>query len=219
MASKEFVVDRDGPLIRQLADALHGALSEDAADALGRYLQLVVTWNRKIDLTGAAQADAQVEVLLADALVLSDPALVPRAARIVDVGPGAGAPVLPLLLNRDDLSAVLVESSRKRVAFLRTAMGELGLDRRMRVIEQRLQPEAPAVEGQPFDVAISRATFEPGLWASIGASLSGRTLVFTAGDPPPPPPAGTARGPSVSYVLPGSGAPRRITVYETATDR
>lgn len=215
MTTKEFVAGRDLHLIGQLAETLDRALSDDAAVLLGRYLQLVAVWNRKIGLTSAREAAAQVEVLLADALMVSNWAVVPSDSRIVDVGSGAGAPAVPLLLLREDLSAVLVESNRKRVAFLRAVTGEFALDDRLRVVEQRLRPEAPSVPGQPFDVAISRATFPPHVWVGIGVALASLTLVFTARDQPPAPPAGTVQKTSIAYRLPGTGAPRRVTVYAT----
>jgi 16S rRNA (guanine527-N7)-methyltransferase len=139
--------------------------------------------------------------------------LFPQNARLVDIGSGAGAPALPLMVLRADLSGVLVEPRRKRVAFLRTAVGSLGLTDSAEIREGRIEPDSPQVQGQPFDVAISRATFTPEVWVAIGSRLSRRTLVLTAGAEPPAPPAGVARGESRTYRLPGSGAPRRVTAY------
>jgi 16S rRNA (guanine527-N7)-methyltransferase len=121
---------------------------------------LVVSWNRKLDLTAAKGALAQVEVLLGDALMLANPEIVKPSARVLDVGSGAGAPAVPLLLLRPDLSATLIEPLRKRVAFLRTVQGTLGLVDRTRVLEQKLDPNAPALADAhesaklPFDVAL-----------------------------------------------------------------
>jgi hypothetical protein len=42
-----------------------------------------VEWNRKLDLTAARDAQTQLEVLLADALMLANPAFVPQGARVL----------------------------------------------------------------------------------------------------------------------------------------
>lgn len=214
--SAGFTLPRDRALIDALAQALAVPLSRDAADAWARYAALVATWNQKLDLTAARDARAQVEVLLADSLVLCDPTLVPQGSRIIDVGSGAGAPVLPVVLARGDLHATLVEPLRKRVAFLRTAIGSLGLPTRATVLEQKLDPDAtmPNVNGTPFDVALSRATFAPELWLSAGAKLAQRTLVLLAAQEPPTAPANVTLVARVPYRLPWLGSERSIAIYD-----
>jgi 16S rRNA (guanine527-N7)-methyltransferase len=199
-------------LIETLAEQMRCELRADVAPRLAVYLELVAAWNRRVGLTGARDANAQVQVLIADALVIASARLIPPGSRLLDVGSGAGAPAIPLLVVREDLSALLVEPKRKRVAFLRTAAEKLGLTGRARVLEQRLDPDDPLVPGGPFDVAMSRATFPPGSWLDAGMKLARRTLVFTARETPPVPPAGSEQTAGLGYRLP-SGASRRITVY------
>ncbi|MFW6023864.1 MAG: 16S rRNA (guanine(527)-N(7))-methyltransferase RsmG, partial [Myxococcota bacterium] len=128
-------------------------------EALHRFAELVTSWRARTDLTAARDAEAIEEVLFLDARVLADPGLVPEGARLVDVGAGAGAPSIPLALLRPDVDVTLVEPRRRRVAFLRTAVGSLGLERRARVVEARVGGDAPRVLGMPFELALSRATF------------------------------------------------------------
>ena len=202
-------------LVRELARELGGEVTPEQVRALSRYVELVAEWNRVTDLTGPGSGAELAEKLLADALVIRGPEIVPSGSRVVDVGSGAGTPVVPLLILRDDLSAVLVEPRRKRVAFLRTAIGTIDLVRRARVVEGRIDPANPSVEGEErFDVAMSRATFSPDVWVAVGVSLAGRTLVFTARARPPEPPDGARQSVSRAYRLPGTGAERRVTVYE-----
>jgi 16S rRNA (guanine527-N7)-methyltransferase len=164
-----------------------------------------------MSLTAARTDDELAEVLCADALVLAREDLVPPHARVVDVGSGAGAPAVPLAILREDLTFVLVEPLRKRVAFLRTAIGTLDLASRVRVLETRAE-RGSEVPGGPFDVATSRATLAPGEWLALGAALAERVVVFTAREEPPPVPDDWISS-NVVYSLPSSGAPRRITVY------
>ena len=66
-------------------------------------------WERHV-LNSAAVADA-----------------VPRDARVVDVGSGAGLPGIPLALARPDLRLTLVEPMARRVEFLEEVVAELGM--------------------------------------------------------------------------------------------
>jgi len=182
------------------------------ASALVAFAALVASWNHRVDLTGAKTAKDLVEVLLADALIMRDPGLVPEGASLVDVGTGVGAPIIPFLLLRPDARAVCFEPRRKRVAFLRTALGQLGLVDRLVVREGRIEPDAPQAAGIAADVACSRATFAPSDWLAIGLRLAPRVLVFAARDglPEGPPAAAvTAR----KYALPSTGSPRVLAAY------
>ncbi|NUP08592.1 MAG: 16S rRNA (guanine(527)-N(7))-methyltransferase RsmG [Polyangiaceae bacterium] len=139
----------------------------ERAETLAAFVALVASFNTKMDLTAARTDDELVDLLLADAVVLAG--AIASGARVVDVGSGAGAPGLPLALARPDLEVTLVEPLDKRVMFLRTAIGKLGLSSRVRV--ERKRGEA-LVGRATFDVAISRATLAPALWLPLGRSLA-----------------------------------------------
>ncbi len=210
----DFSLERDRKRIEAMAEALDCEVTPAIVKALGRYVELVVTWNRKLDLTAARDAEAQVEVLLADAFKLADASIVPEGSRAVDVGSGAGAPALPLALLRGDLDLTLIEPLRKRVAFLRTALGTLGLTSRVRIVEAKLDPEQPTAPGAPFDLALSRATFAPPLWLQAGTALAQRTLVLLAAHPAPNAPQGTQLTAHVRYELPNRDVERSIAIYD-----
>ncbi|MEZ4288237.1 MAG: RsmG family class I SAM-dependent methyltransferase [Polyangiales bacterium] len=95
---------------------------------------------------------------------------------VVDIGAGVGAPTLPWLLDLPATHARLVEPRRKRVAFLRQAIGVLNLSDRVDILEARLEEKAPKRVGE-FEVALSRAPFAPQKWLELGSS-SHRRLLF-----------------------------------------
>lgn len=208
-----FRAGRDDALLeRAAADLGVGALAPERRAALSAYVDSVARWNRRVDLTGAKRAEDQVEVLAADALVLATAPLLPRGSRLLDVGAGAGAPTLPLLLLRRDLRAVLLEPLHKRVAFLRSAIGAQRLEDRALVVEGRLEDAAlPAV-----DVALSRATFAPALWLERAVSLAPLVLVLSREEAPPAP-VGWRRVDDRRYALPFAGTPRRILAYASGS--
>jgi 16S rRNA (guanine527-N7)-methyltransferase len=212
--AQDFSGQRDAALLRELVCALGTEPSADAVARLTRYVELVVTWNKKLDLTAARGAHAQLEVLLVDALYLANPARVPLGTRVVDIGSGAGAPGLALALARPDLHMTLVEPLQKRVAFLRTAIGTLTRAQQVRVVNARLDTAQPRVDGAPFDLAMSRATFAPEVWVPLGLQLADATLALLAAQTAPPAPHGNALVDTQDYALPWSAAPRRLALYK-----
>ena len=147
--------------------------------ALLAFAELVASWGQRTDLVSARTPTDLVDVLFADALVLST--LIPANIEVGDVGAGAGAPAIPLAILRPDLSLVAIEPRRKRVMFMRTAIGKLGLGPRVRVEEGRVAEPAE----RRFDAVFSRATFEPETWLRIGNQLAPLVYVLLAGQDAP----------------------------------
>lgn len=198
-------------------DAMGAKVTPEAIERMARFVELVATYNAKIDLTAARSDDELVDLMLADALVLA--ARLPARARVVDVGSGAGAPGLPLALARADLDVTLVEPLQKRVAFLRTAVGTLLAASRPRPHVARARGEDLRARGSTFDVAISRATLSPDVWLTLGAELAtAEVWLMLARDEPPESPT-WARAADVRYRWPLTGAERRLVrfVPKTAT--
>jgi 16S rRNA (guanine527-N7)-methyltransferase len=110
-----------GPLMAKAAKAFGAKIAPKTANALSAWLDLIATWNARIDLTAARSPDELVDLMLADAIVIA-PEL-GAGTRIVDVGAGAGSPGLAIGLLRQDVSVTLAEPQQKRVAFLRTVVG------------------------------------------------------------------------------------------------
>jgi len=177
------------------------------------YADLVKKWSERSNLVGAKTEEALREVLFADAVMLCDPALLPLGSRFVDVGAGAGAPAIPMLLARPDLSATLVEPRRLRVEFLRAAVESLGLTDRCQVLKQKLGT-APLADA-PFDVALSRATFPPQDWLSRAGAIAPRAVAMVAGRPLPDGKRLLER----AYALPFSGSPRGLALYRVGAKK
>lgn len=175
------------------------------------YFDTAKAWSARTDLTGARTDTELAEVLFLDATRLIGAAWLRSVTSLVDVGAGVGAPTIPLLLASPTHCATLVEPRRRRAAFLRSAIGALDLGNRAQVLEQSVDPDAPIVEGVPFDVALSRATFSPELWCAIGSRLAREVWVFTAGTAPESDLRLLRR---IDYEVPSTGAPRSILAYK-----
>jgi 16S rRNA G527 N7-methylase RsmG len=176
------------------------------------YFDIAQSWDARTDLTSARSDTDLAEILFLDAAQMIRGDWIEGSASLVDVGAGVGAPTIPILLADATLHATLVEPRRIRTTFLRTAAGVLGLSNRTTVLEQKVDPANPLVDGAPFEIALSRATFAPKDWLPIGARLAHEVWVLTAGTDVDPPP-GLVLARRLDYRVPSSGAPRSILGY------
>ena len=125
------------------------------------YYQKLIEWNEKINLTTiVGYQEAQVKHFLDSISVIS--ALtreeMDRADfSIIDIGTGAGFPGLPLKILLAEPRLVLVDSTAKKVAFLRCVTRELGLDNVEIVCGRAEEIAHLPLYRQRFDLALSRA--------------------------------------------------------------
>jgi 16S rRNA (guanine527-N7)-methyltransferase len=123
------------------------SLDEGARARMCDYFDAVGRWNARLHLVApCAPAEFATRHALESLTALPH---VERGASIVDVGSGAGLPVIPCLVTRPDVTATLVESSQKKAVFLRETLRELGLSGRAHVVAERFekvkQPGADAL--------------------------------------------------------------------------
>lgn len=83
--------------------------------------------------------------------------LLPKGARVIDIGCGAGFPTLPLALFREDITVTAVDSTEKKINFVKDSAALLGLDN-----VTALSARAEALGTTPshrehYDIAVSRA--------------------------------------------------------------
>ena len=117
-------------------------------------------------------------VHIADSLVGLEVPAVGEAARIVDLGSGAGLPGLVLAIARPEAEVVLVESVGKKCAWVERTVGALGLEN-VRVVCAR----AEELEEEPFDVVTARALASLSVLCEYAAPLlrEGGSLVAWKG--------------------------------------
>jgi len=157
--------------------------SPEQTERLLLWLAAVDEWNQKIDLTAARDDEQFVDLMLADASLLSG--ALRRDKKVVDIGTGAGAPGLGLALLRPDLQVRLVEPKQKRAALLRLVIGQVSTSAALAA--EVMQVPAERIVAPKFDVALSRATLPPQQWLELGASLApdGQVWVLLAQQPAP----------------------------------
>ena len=118
-----------------------------------RYAEHLATTGVEWGLVGPREASRVWERHILNCAVVAD--LIPPAARVLDIGSGAGLPGIPLALARPDLRVVLVEPLARRVEWLRTVLADLELP--LEVERGRAEDTPIRRRWEGADVVTSRA--------------------------------------------------------------
>jgi len=157
-----------------LSDHLEGA----ALDRMVGYAELLETWSARHNLVRFADRRELVERHLLDAL--AGTRLLVGEGTLLDVGSGAGLPGVPLLIARPGWTGVLLEPRKKRWAFLKRVVRELGLD--ARAVDLRYE-QLPSEER--FDLISARAVGGHSVllaWAGSHLAEGGAVAFWTTVD-------------------------------------
>ena len=147
-----FVMLGVGELLRQASNEVGVSLRDSQIKLFEVYLQALLEWNKTFNLTGIRDPEDIVIKHFVDSLTPL-PYLEP-SGRLLDIGPGAGFPSIPLKIAAGELHITLVEASRKRVSFLKHIIRTLKLESVI-VKHSRFEHLEPA--DLPFNTIISRA--------------------------------------------------------------
>ena len=121
-----------------------------------RYCQLLQEWNQRMNLTAITDDQGVAEKHFLDSLLPLTLWELPRGARLVDVGTGAGFPAVPIKLLRPDIQITLLDSLQKRLTFLEEVCGQLGIQAELLHARAEDAGRDPA-RRERYDVATSRA--------------------------------------------------------------
>jgi len=131
-------------------DALAMGEADYLVPRLLEYVQLLVHWNRRFNLTGTRAPADIVQRHVLDSLSVA-PHLC--GERVLDAGTGAGLPGLVLAIAVPELRYTLLDSAGKKTRFCVQAVAELRLEN-VEVVRSRLEDYAPT---HPFSCVVSRA--------------------------------------------------------------
>lgn len=132
-------------------------LTERQYEQFDRYFELLVEWNKVMNLTGITEYDEVNEKHFVDSLSITMAADMTHVDKLIDVGTGAGFPGIPLKIAFPHVEITLLDSLNKRIRFLDTVIEELGLEG-IHTIHGRAEDFARKPEyREQFDLCVSRA--------------------------------------------------------------
>lgn len=125
--------------------------------AMDTYYRLLLEWNEKMNLTAITEPHEVAVKHMIDSLSCYREEIFTAAARIVDVGTGAGFPGIPLKIFQPELELILMDSLNKRLNFLREVAGNLGLQGVAFVHARAEEAGKNKQHRESYDIAVSRA--------------------------------------------------------------
>jgi 16S rRNA (guanine527-N7)-methyltransferase len=96
------------------------SLTEHQLISISTYIDLLLKWNARMNLTAVRSPEQIVERHFGEALFAARHLLTPESAiSVADVGSGAGFPGIPLKIYAPNLKLTLIEAQGKKATFLR----------------------------------------------------------------------------------------------------
>ena len=151
------------------------ALSPEQEAALEAHLDLLMRWNKSLNLTAIRTREEAIARHYCESLFLGT-RLPAGALRIADVGSGGGFPGFPVAILRPECSVTLIESHQRKAVFLREASRKVP---NVRVLAKRAEDVA-----ETFDWVISRAVSYDDL-APILKKLAPNADLLSGAEAPP----------------------------------
>jgi 16S rRNA (guanine527-N7)-methyltransferase len=109
------------------------------------YYELLLKWNARLHLVApCSPAEFATRHILESLMACG---YMDEGARVCDVGSGGGLPIIPCLILRPDVGAILFEASTKKSVFLREALRHLELSDATQVVAERFEiTDAPVAD-------------------------------------------------------------------------
>jgi 16S rRNA (guanine527-N7)-methyltransferase len=151
-------------------------LDARAVEQFEVYLELLMKWNARMNLTAARKPEEIVRRHFVESIFAAQQ--VPKHVKtLLDFGSGAGFPGIPIAICRPKIGVTLAESQGKKAAFLREAVRTLGL--KAEVWAGRVEEMATE---RVFDAVTLRAVDKMGAACKAGTNrlaAGGWMAVFT----------------------------------------
>lgn len=165
--------------------ALDITLSGVQLHQFDKFYEILVEWNKVMNLTGITEYQDVVEKHFLDSLSIVKIVDMNQTKSVIDIGTGAGFPGIPLKIAFPDLNIVLLDSLNKRIKFLDHVIEELKIAG-IRTIHGRAEDYARDLKyREKFDLCVSRAVANMSSLSEYClpyVKVGGRFISYKSGD-------------------------------------
>ena len=169
-----------GDIVAREALAMQLSLSAHEIELFERYAAELIKWNSKVNLT-AITKDKEIAIKhFVDSLSLVP--YISAGDQLLDIGSGAGLPVIPLKIIRPEISMVSVDAVAKKIHFQRHVIRVLNL-KNIEAVHARIE-ELHKTHRNTFSVITSRAFTRLDRFVALAAPLlaEGGVLIAMKGE-------------------------------------
>jgi 16S rRNA (guanine527-N7)-methyltransferase len=166
-------------IAKAVEQAGFSTISTEEAQKFAQYLELLLKWNARLNLTAIREPEAILQRHFLECIQCAQS--LPSVASLLDFGSGAGLPGIPIAILKPEIRVTLGESQAKKAAFLREAVRTLDLN--ATVFDGRIETMT-----EQFDAVTLRAVdkmVEASRLAQERIKPSGRIILFTTVAPEP----------------------------------
>ncbi len=148
-------IEKFEEIINKYLKEINIELKKEQTEKFYKYMNLLLEWNEKINLTAITEPEEVILKHFVDSLTISK--YIEKGSKLVDMGTGAGFPGIPLKILREDIEITLADSLNKRINFLNEVIKELNL-KNIQTVHTRAEEFGKNKKyRESFDIATSRA--------------------------------------------------------------
>lgn len=130
-------------------------LTKEQIEKYYNYMNLLLEWNEKINLTAIIEPREIILKHFVDSLTIAK--YIKENEKLIDVGTGAGFPGIPLSIVKENTDIVLLDSLNKRINFLEEVKENLKLENITTIHGRAEEFGKNKNEREKYDIATSRA--------------------------------------------------------------
>ena len=143
--------------LKKALDELKVEYTQETIDKFTMYMDEILEWNEKINLTAITDRDEFISKHFIDSLLAAAAAGMSEARNIIDVGTGGGFPGMPLAIIFPDKHFVLMDSLNKRLKVIDAACGKIGITNVTTLHGRAEELSRNKEHREKYDVCVSRA--------------------------------------------------------------
>ena len=113
--------------LKNKSEKLQITLNDKQLEQFYKYMNLLLEWNEKMNLTTITEPSDIILKHFIDSLTILN--YIASGENVLDIGTGAGFPGIPLKIVRTDSEFTLLDSLNKRITFLNTVINNLNLEK------------------------------------------------------------------------------------------